>query len=493
MKRLFVPYPLANIAARPGFFQENGRLFVLVFQIGDVVAILLAGVLAFLVTFGQLTLAYQYQLTLLGVSIGAIVGCNHFDLYRPWRGTPLGAELLRLFHIWTLLCAAGILAVHLLDGWNVSIIWFTTLFLLGLAFLAGARVLLRVGLIYLRNRGITVRNVIVLGAGNLGRRVTAALRRNSWAGLRVVAYLDDKPDLIGRRIDGIPVLGALDTAKEQIDRFHDGDEAVSASGKPVLIHQVWAALPLTAGDRLRQVLATLDETPADVHIVPDIFHFRLMNHGVDQVADLPVINVSRSRIVGFSWMLKALEDKVVAGLALLVFSPLMLVIAALVKTSSPGPILFRQERMTWRGHKFDMLKFRTMPTDVESGTGPVWAKAGEDRATPIGKILRKTSLDELPQLFNVLKGDMSVVGPRPERPHFVFEFRDQIPAYMMKHVVKAGMTGWAQINGWRGGTTEDLQGRIEHDLYYIQNWSLWFDIKILWYTVFRGFTDKNAY
>jgi len=169
----------------------------------------------------------------------------------------------------------------------------------------------------------------------------------------------------------------------------------------------------------------------------------------------------------------------------------MIAIAIGVKLSSPGPVFYRQKRISWNSKPFMMLKFRTMPVDCEVNTGAVWAKKGECRATRFGSFLRRTSLDELPQFIDVLKGNMSIVGPRPERPVFVDKFKDEIPDYMKKHMVKAGITGWAQVNGWRGDT--DLNKRIEYDLYYIENWSLWFDIKIIVRTLFTGFVHKNAY
>jgi putative colanic acid biosynthesis UDP-glucose lipid carrier transferase len=176
---------------------------------------------------------------------------------------------------------------------------------------------------------------------------------------------------------------------------------------------------------------------------------------------------------------------------LILASPLLLIIAAAVKLSSPGPVVYRQERMGLNGATFEMLKFRSMPVDAERESGAVWATPGESRATRVGAFLRRTSLDELPQFFNVLKGDMSVVGPRPERPVFIKEFRESLPFYMLRHKTKAGITGWAQVNGWRGNTS--LEKRIEYDLYYIQHWSFQFDLKIIWLTVIRGFVDKNAY
>ncbi len=194
---------------------------------------------------------------------------------------------------------------------------------------------------------------------------------------------------------------------------------------------------------------------------------------------------------GHARLLKAVEDRALAAGILLMIAPLMAMIAVAVKLSSPGPVFYRQERMSWNNRTFQMLKFRSMPVDAETGSGAVWAKAGENRATRVGAFLRRTSLDELPQFINVLKGDMSIVGPRPERPVFVHKFKHEIPAYMKKHMVKAGITGWAQVNGWRGST--DLHKRIECDLFYIENWSLWFDIKIVIMTLFKGFVHKNAY
>jgi putative colanic acid biosynthesis UDP-glucose lipid carrier transferase len=194
---------------------------------------------------------------------------------------------------------------------------------------------------------------------------------------------------------------------------------------------------------------------------------------------------------GFNRYIKEIVDRLFAFILLFLISPLLLLIAIGVKLSSPGPVFYRQERVGWNNRSFTMLKFRSMPTDAEAGTGAVWARPGEKRATRFGGFLRKTSLDELPQLLNVLKGDMSLVGPRPERPDFVEVFKDQVPNYMKKHMVKAGITGWAQVNGWRGDT--DLNRRIEHDLYYIQHWSVWFDLEIALRTVLTGFINKNAY
>ena len=225
--------------------------------------------------------------------------------------------------------------------------------------------------------------------------------------------------------------------------------------------------------------------------MPDIFNFTLLHHSMTEIAGLPVINLTESPLEGGNRFLKQLEDIVLSLVILLVASPLMLLIAIGVKLSSPGPVFYRQERVTWNGERFHILKFRTMPIGVEVDSGPVWSKRNERRATRFGAFLRRTSLDELPQFINTLRGEMSVVGPRPERPEFVERFKQEIPGYMQKHLVKAGITGWAQVNDFRGDT--DVQERIQCDLYYIENWSLWFDLRIIALTLVHVLRSRNAH
>jgi len=216
-----------------------------------------------------------------------------------------------------------------------------------------------------------------------------------------------------------------------------------------------------------------------------------MRGGIEDFEGVPIIHLRESPLFGWNGVLKRGLDLVVGGVALVVLSPVLMIVASAVKLTSPGPTLLRQERMGLDGRAFSMLKFRTMRSDAEAESGPVWATPDDDRRTRVGAVLRRFSLDELPQLFNVLRGDMSLVGPRPERPVFVETFRHRIPGYMLRHKVKAGMTGWAQINGWRGNTS--LEKRIEYDLYYIERWSLGFDLAILLKTIWRGFLSKQAY
>ena len=257
------------------------------------------------------------------------------------------------------------------------------------------------------------------------------------------------------------------------------------------IDEIWMALPLGAEDRIKKILHQLRHHTLSIRYIFDTVNFGLFQQPLSSLAGFPSVSLNVTPMVGINRLIKAIEDRVLSFLILLVISPLFIILALMVKWSSSGPVFYKQRRISWNGKEFDMLKFRTMPVDAEAATGPVWATSGEKRATSIGQWLRRTSLDELPQFINVLKGDMSIVGPRPERPVFVEQFKEQIPCYMQKHLVKAGITGWAQINGWRGNTS--LEKRIEYDLYYIEHWSLWFDLKIIFFTLFRGFIHKNAY
>ncbi|MGZ3709425.1 MAG: exopolysaccharide biosynthesis polyprenyl glycosylphosphotransferase, partial [Bdellovibrionota bacterium] len=225
--------------------------------------------------------------------------------------------------------------------------------------------------------------------------------------------------------------------------------------------------------------------------VPDIHEYVTLGCEVEDFEGMPVVHINDSPLAGWGALAKRMTDMLVSAVALTLLSPLLALIALAVRLSSSGPIFYRQERMGLDGRTFGMIKFRSMRVDAEDSTGAVWAKPGDERRTPIGAFLRATSIDELPQLWNILIGDMSLVGPRPERPVFVQRFRGEIPHYMLRHKVKAGLTGWAQIHGWRGDTS--LERRIECDLYYIRNWSYSLDWKIMLLTLWKGFVNKNAY
>jgi Undecaprenyl-phosphate glucose phosphotransferase len=359
-------------------------------------------------------------------------------------------------------------------------------------FLVGLRLLIYVVLRRARQRGANVRRVLIAGAGKAGQRLARAFRHYPWMGFEVVGFLDDRgPDVQAEPPDPFypeqtappEVLGTLDDADAVLDRC-------VGEGRPVDL--VYAALPLAAARKIEGLAAVCSTHTASLALVPDLFHLDLLlNSRVSDVDGLPVIHLMDEAPFDVRQFLKRGLDIAFSATVLVALAPLLLAIAAAVKVSSPGPVFYRQRRMGLNGQTFEMLKFRSMPVNAEAASGAVWAQPGESRATRVGAFLRKTSLDELPQFLNVLRGDMSVVGPRPERPVFIQEFRHRIPGYMLRHKAKAGITGWAQVNGWRGDTS--LEKRIEYDLYYIQNWSLSFDLKIMAMTVVKGFVNENAY
>jgi Undecaprenyl-phosphate glucose phosphotransferase len=288
--------------------------------------------------------------------------------------------------------------------------------------------------------------------------------------------LTRRPEKLGTTVMNVPVIGL----------FGDLDRVLNE--KPV--DQVILALPLEEQSQLRDIMEVLALRTIDVKVVPDLFNYVTLRGGLEEFGGLPIISLQGAPLEGWNRIAKRTFDILVASLALLFLSPVMLALSALVKLTSKGPIFFAQERMGMDGHLFHMFKFRTMRTDAEKD-GARFATPNDDRRTPIGAFLRKTSLDEVPQFWNVFVGDMSLVGPRPERPVFIEEFKKQIPRYHLRHMVKSGITGWAQINGLRGDTS--IKDRIDYDLYYIENWSLLFDLKILLRTALGGFLSRNAY
>ncbi|HEV8309043.1 MAG TPA: undecaprenyl-phosphate glucose phosphotransferase [Methylomirabilota bacterium] len=328
----------------------------------------------------------------------------------------------------------------------------------------------------MRRHGRFVRRALVVGAGSLGQEVVRRLRGHPEFGVRVMGYLDDRQPL-GERIEGKEILGGFEAVTQVIEQYR--------------VDQLFVALPMEAHHEALKILNALEGELVDVRIVPDILQFVTLQAAIEELEGLPVISLAQSPITGWSRIAKRGMDLALATAGVVILSPLLGLIAAVIRLTSPGPVFYRQARMGLDGRSFSMYKFRSMCVDAEAESGPVWATEQDDRRTPIGGLLRRYSLDELPQLWNVLRGDMSLVGPRPERPFFVHQFKTMIPQYMLRHKVKSGMTGWAQVNGLRGNTS--LEKRIEYDLYYIQNWSLALDVKILLLTLYRAWQHRHAH
>ena len=325
--------------------------------------------------------------------------------------------------------------------------------------------------------GIGLKRILIAGSGELGRLVADKILEHRELGYQIIGFVDDRAggDHLGYR--GLPLLGTLSEASE-----------ISAREG---IDHLYVALPPEQHVKMLELIDSTSREMLDVKVVPDLLQVIALRARLEDLDGVPVININDVPLQGFNSALKRLTDIAISLVALAVLALPFAVIALLVKLTSRGPVFYRQERMGLDGKPFMIHKFRSMFINAEAESGPVFASEDDPRRTTLGKILRRTNIDELPQLWNVLKGEMSIVGPRPERPLFVAQFKDRIPQYMLRHKVKAGITGWAQVNGWRGNTS--IEKRIEYDLYYIENWSVRLDLKIMWLTVLKGFFQKHAY
>ena len=326
--------------------------------------------------------------------------------------------------------------------------------------------------------GIGLKRILIAGAGDLGRLVADRMLQHRELGYQVIGFIDDRAggDHLGYR--GLPLLGTLTEVADVAQREK--------------VDQLYVALPIEEHAKLLELFNATSREVIDVKVVPDLLQFIALRARLEDLDGLPIISVNDVPLQGFNAWVKRALDAVLSAAALLVLGIPMAILALIVKRTSPGPVFYHQERMGLDGRQFHVYKFRSMYQDAEDDSGPVWARDDDPRCTPVGRFLRRFDLDELPQFWNVLTGDMSIVGPRPERPYFVSQFKQRIPQYMLRHKVKAGITGWAQVNGWRGNTS--LEKRIEYDLYYIENWSVSLDLKIMWLTLVRGlFSRSEAY
>lgn len=351
-------------------------------------------------------------------------------------------------------------------------------FLINTVLATGERLTLRLILRHLRGKGFNLKYMLILGAGSLGTSFLRKIREHKEYGYEVYSFLDDDENKWGTTIDGVKVIGNINLLSQVVTE-HQIDEVI-------------LALPLGAYKRFRFIINTCEKFGLKTMIIPDYFDFIPARPRVGDVDGIPLIDIRHVPLdEPNNKLLKRSFDIVFSLVVLILISPLLITIAVGVKISSPGPIFFSQERVGIDRRLFQMYKFRTMKVSDQTTADKQWTVENDPRRTTFGTFLRKTSLDELPQFINVLKGDMSVVGPRPERPYFVEQFKEEIPKYMIKHHVRPGITGWAQVNGWRGDTS--LEERIKCDLYYVENWRFALDLKIIFMTIINGFINKNAY
>ncbi|WP_035384805.1 undecaprenyl-phosphate glucose phosphotransferase [Ferriphaselus sp. R-1] len=424
--------------------------------------------------------AEAYMLAVAAAIILYSVVAELRGLYGSWRMRSAFDEAREVVLVWAtalvgLIVLAFMLKIsadfsrRLIGAWSVTV----PLVLLG------SRLLIRGQAQYARSRGVNTRVLAFVGAGNTARKMADRIAAAPWMGLRVAGVYDDRE--IGRLS-----LNRLSLIGNTGDMLRDARE-----GK---LDYVYITLPMYAETRIVQLVDALADTTTSVYVVPDSFVFDLMHASWGNLAGMPVVSIYESPFYGIDGTWKRLEDLVIGTAILMLISPLMLFIALGIKLTSAGPVIFKQRRYGLNGEVVEVWKFRSM-TVCEDGESVVQASKGDRRVTPFGAFLRRTSLDELPQFINVLQGRMSIVGPRPHAVAHNEEYRRLIHGYMLRHKVKPGITGWAQVNGWRGetDTLEKMKGRVDCDLEYVRNWSLGLDIKIILMTVFKGFVGKNVY
>lgn len=446
--------------------------------------LLIVGTLWLLTELYELRWQWEYSIAILW-TIGLFLVAVHFsDVYRSWRGSLLRSrEFMRLLGAWLIVVLALLFLGFVTKTSEIySRRLFLSWFVIAPLVLVVWRGWLQIILGEMRSRGINTRTVAIVGASELGGHLAQTILDSPWMGLRPLGFYDSRLPSGLRPLNRGPI-DVIGNLEKLVKHAHEGK-----------IDMVYIALPMRAETRIRQLIAKLSDTTVSVYLVPDFLMYDLLRASWGNVGDLPVVSISETPFYGVDGFVKRMEDVILSSLFLMLVAVPMIFIAIGVKLSSPGPLFFRQRRYGLRGNQIEVWKFRTMSA-WEDDDNVVQAKKNDPRVTRFGAFLRRTSLDEIPQLINVLQGNMSLVGPRPHAVAHNEHYRKQIDRYMLRHKVKPGITGLAQVNGWRGetNTLDKMQKRIEFDLAYIQNWSLWLDIKIIFRTMFIIFSDKNAY
>jgi putative colanic acid biosynthesis UDP-glucose lipid carrier transferase len=442
------------------------------------------GGLWFAVSFHAVPWGYRYGMAAAMAIVVFNLMAEHKHLYRSWRGDSFRHESAQVLWIWLyVMTSLLLLGFTLKVSHDYSRLAVLTWFAAAPAVLLVWRLLVRWLLHVARARGRNSRTAVVVGAGDLGARFAVTLSKASWLGIRLNGFYDDDKPKSSYPVAGKPWQVKGDLA-ELVKKAHQGDG----------VDIIYLALPKRADEQVQRLVAQLADTTASVYLLPDIFVSDLLHARWLSFGGVPAVSVYETPFAGVRGWAKRLEDIVLSVLILILIALPMLLIALGVKLSSPGPVLFKQRRYGLHGEVVQVWKFRTMKV-CEDGEVVRQAKKGDERVTRFGVFLRRASLDELPQFFNVLQGHMSIVGPRPHAVAHNEEYRQLIHGYMLRHKVKPGITGWAQVNGWRGetDTLEKMEKRVQYDLDYIRRWSLALDFKIIGLTVLTAMGGKNAY
>ena len=470
--------------------RRYSRLLVALYVVSDamlgVAAFGLAYVLRFSTSLVPVTRGYppfeQYVAVMPFVAVLVPLAYYFQGVYRLRRGRSRVDDFFLVFIGTVVAVILGVVTTLYVDAYHATpaqqavgayqvsrVVWAMFL-VINVALTFGSRELVREILERRWKAGLGLKRILIAGAGDLGRVVAEKILQHGELGYQVIGFVDDRAggDHLGYR--GLPLLGTLADAPEIIRSEH--------------IDHLYVALALDEHVKMLELIESTSREMVDVKVVPDLVQFLALRARLEDLDGVPIINIHDVPLQGLNAIIKRGIDLAISGAAALLLALPCALIALAIKYTSPGPIFYRQERMGLDGRPFWVYKFRSMRVDAEEVSGPIWAREDDPRCTPVGRFLRHYDFDELPQIWNVLRGDMSIVGPRPERPFFVDQFKHRFPQYMLRHKVKAGITGWAQVNGWRGNTS--LEKRIEFDLYYIENWSVSLDLKIMWMTLFRG-------
>ena len=402
---------------------------------------------------------------------------NLFSLYTPKRVQGRRLELWNIVKANTVGIALILGVLYLIKMIDFSRWMLFYFFVLNVILETIARNLIRYFLRDIRRKGYNLKHIVLVGYSRAAEEYIDRILENPQWGYKIRGILDDNIEA-GTEYRGIKVIGRIDNLMVILPENQLDEIAIT--------------LGLSEYSRLEEIVNLCEKSGVHTKFIPDYNRVIPTKPYIEDILGLPVINIRHVPLTNtFYAAIKRAMDIVGAICAIILFSPVMLFSVIMIKLTSPGPLIFKQERVGLHNRTFMMYKFRSMDVQAPDKEKTKWTVKDDPRVTNFGKFMRKTSIDELPQLFNILKGEMSLVGPRPERPFFVEKFKEEIPRYMIKHQVRPGMTGWAQVNGYRGNTS--IRKRIEYDLYYIENWTLGLDIKILFLTVFKGFINKNAY
>ena len=454
-----------------GLLQENANFIALLMRSLDVLSVISGAIIAYYWRHHDWILPRDYRIAVLIGCLLTIIHFSIFVLYDSWHRRDFFSQVRSITIAWgSVLGLILVIAFMMKSGEVFSRQWFFAWVAISWCLLIGTRIVIAVVQRIVSHRGWNQCNIVIIGVEYLTKNVVKQLESTSWSGINILSVFDSG------NLNSMPVDLVEYLLRERVD-------------------EIWFAMPFNKAELLQSYLYQLRHSTITMRLVPDFLGSRLLGREIVNISGMPVVNLNQTPMVGGKRLVKALEDRCLAVLILILIMPVLLLIAIGVKLSSKGPVLFKQKRNGWGGRQITVYKFRTMIVHKEERGQITQAKKSDGRVTKFGKFLRKTSLDELPQFFNVLQGRMSIVGPRPHAVAHNEYYKDLIDTYMQRHKVKPGITGWAQVNGWRGETEriDKMQRRIEHDLFYIDNWSLWFDIKIIFLTIAKGFTGYNAY